>query len=48
MSKGGEFTRDIEASRLIELGNAFRALLAGEVHTNASSTEFMPGSTPAT
>lgn len=45
--KGGEFTADIEVSRLIEVGNAFRALLAGEVDTDASSTAFMPGSMPA-
>lgn len=46
--KGGEFEGDIEAGRLIEVGNAFRALLAGEIDTDASSTAFMPGSMPAT
>lgn len=45
--KGGEFTADFEASRLIEVGKAFRSLLAGEIETDASSTAFMPGSMPA-
>jgi hypothetical protein len=45
---GVEFTGDLEAARLMEVGEAFRALLAGEIESDASSTEFMPGSMPAT
>lgn len=40
---GGEFTGDVEAERLIQVGNAFLALIAGQIQTGASSTEFMPG-----
>lgn len=42
--EGGTFTSDIEARRLIEVGNAFLTLIAGEIQADASSTEFMPGS----
>jgi hypothetical protein len=35
---------DIEARRLIEVGNAFFALIAGEIQSDASSIELMPGS----
>jgi len=45
---GGQFTGEVEANRLIEVGKAFRSLLAGEIETDARSTEFMPGSMPAT
>ena len=45
--KGGDFTADFEASRLILVGKAFRSLVAGEIETDASSTAFMPGSMPA-
>jgi hypothetical protein len=41
--EGGIFTSGIEARRLIEVGNAFLALIAGEIQADASSTEFMPG-----
>lgn len=37
-------TSGIEARRFIEVGNAFLALIAGEIQADASSTEFMPGS----
>lgn len=45
---GVQFTGELEANRLIEVGKAFRSLLAGEIETDARSTEFMPGSMPAT
>ena len=40
----GEFTRNFESERLVEIGEAFLALIAGEIHSDATSTEFMPGS----
>jgi hypothetical protein len=40
----GTFTSDFESGRLIEVGNAFLALIAGEIQTDPRSTEFMPGS----
>ena len=47
-TEGGTWASgDFEVSRLIEVGNAFRALIAGEIKTGASSTEFWPGSTPS-
>ena len=46
--EGGEFTGDLEAERLIEIGEAFLALIAGEIHDDATSTAFMPGSRAAT
>jgi hypothetical protein len=42
--EGSTFTSDFESRRLIELGNAFLALIAGQIQADASSTEFMPGS----
>lgn len=36
---GGNF----ETWRLIEVGNAFLALITGRIQSDASSTEFMPG-----
>jgi hypothetical protein len=38
------FTSDFESRRLIEVGNAFLALIAGQIQADASSTEFMLGS----
>ena len=46
--EGSEFTHDLESERLIEIGNAFLALIAGDIHSDATSTEFMPGSRIAT
>ena len=40
---GAFFSADVEAWRLIEVGNAFLTLIAGEIQSDASSTEFMPG-----
>ena len=42
--EGLTFTSDFESRRLIEVGNAFLALIAGQIQADASSTEFMPGS----
>lgn len=42
--KNGVFTEGVEAARLIEVGNAFLALINGQIQSDASSTEFMPGS----
>jgi hypothetical protein len=39
----GIFTSDFLSRRLIEVGNAFLALIAGEIQADACSTEFMPG-----
>jgi hypothetical protein len=39
----GTFTSDFPSRRLIEVGNAFLALIAGEIQADARSTEFMPG-----
>ena len=41
--QSGGYPRDIESARLIEVGNAFLALIAGEIQSDASSKEFMPG-----
>ena len=41
--EGGEFIEDIERERLLEIADAFLALIAGEIQSDASSTEFMPG-----
>ena len=41
--QSGGYPRDIESARLIAVGNAFLALIAGEIQSDASSTEFMPG-----
>jgi len=46
--EGSEFTHDVERERLIEIGDAFLALIAGEIRSDASSTEFMPGCRVAT
>jgi hypothetical protein len=46
--ESGEFTRDIESEWLIEIGEAFLALIAGEIQSDATSREFMPGSRSAT
>lgn len=35
---------DVETRRLIDVGNAFRDLLAGKLSCTVSSTTFMPGS----
>ena len=40
---GGEFTADIEAWRLVEVGEAYLALLDGKVGAGPSDTSFMPG-----
>ena len=40
---GVSWTGDFEPKRLIEVGNAFLALLAGKIDSEANSTEFMPG-----
>lgn len=45
---GVEFNSDIEAKRLLQVGNAFMGLVAGQIQTDATSTEFMPGSQIAT
>jgi hypothetical protein len=45
---GGQFNSDVESKRLIQVGDAFLALIAGQIQTDASSTEFMPGSHAAT
>ena len=37
---------DMETYRLVEVGHAFLGLLNGEIKGTASSTAFMPGSTP--
>ena len=41
--EGGEFLVDIERERLLEVADAFLKLIAGEIHSDASSTKFMPG-----
>lgn len=41
---GGPFLRDVETRRLIEVGDAFLALLDGRITEGPSSTTFMPGS----
>ena len=46
--EGGEFYGDVESGRLIQVGEAFLALIDGRIQTDASSTEFMPGSHAAT
>jgi hypothetical protein len=46
--EGGVFIDDIERERLLEIADAFLALIAGEIHSDASSTEFMPGCWVAT
>jgi hypothetical protein len=40
---GGEFTADIETWRLVEVGEAYLALLDGKVGAGPSDTSFMPG-----
>ena len=42
--QSGGYPRDIERAQLIEVGKAFLALIAGEIHSDPSSTAFMPGS----
>ncbi len=42
------FTTPLETRRLIEIGEAFVALLEGKITYTAESTEFMPGSQIAT
>ncbi len=42
--EGGEFAENLESERLIEIGEAFLALIAGDIHSDATSTEFMQGS----
>ncbi|RAZ92185.1 hypothetical protein DPM33_07030 [Mesorhizobium hawassense] len=41
--RGVSWTGDFEAKDLIEVGNAFLALIAGKIDSEANSTEFMPG-----
>ena len=41
--EGGVFYGDLERERLLEVADAFLKLIAGEIHSDASSTEFMPG-----
>jgi hypothetical protein len=41
---GGEFTRDIETRRLIEVGHAFLDLLDGKIAAGPEDSSFMPGS----
>jgi hypothetical protein len=40
----GAFQNSFEARRLIDVGNAFRDLLAGRITCTVESTDFMPGS----
>jgi len=42
------FPGALESKRLLQVGNAFLALISGEIQSDASSTEFMPGSQSAT
>jgi hypothetical protein len=42
------FTGALESKRLLQVGNAFTALIAGEIQSDATSTKFMPGSQIAT
>ena len=42
------FTGALESKRFLEVGNAFIALIAGQIQTGATSTEFMPDSNVAT
>jgi hypothetical protein len=39
----GPFTRNVETRRLIEVGEAFLALLDGRITTGPCDTSFMPG-----
>jgi len=39
----GSFTKNIETWRLVEVGEAFLALIDGKITGTAESTEFMPG-----
>ncbi|MBD5779856.1 hypothetical protein IEN85_10180 [Pelagicoccus sp. NFK12] len=39
----GEFVRDFETSRLIEVGDSFIALIEGRIKTKVNDTSFMPG-----
>ncbi|TWT36854.1 hypothetical protein KOR34_17990 [Posidoniimonas corsicana] len=41
---GASFVDPIETRRLVEVGNAFLQLMDGKITSDASSTEFMPGS----
>ena len=43
-----QFAQNFEAARLLEVGEAFKALIAGQINMDATSTEFMPGSKSAT
>ena len=40
---GGEFTADIETWRLVEVGQAYLALLDGKITAGPSDSSFMPG-----
>jgi len=42
------FTGALESKRLLQVGNAFMALIAGEIQSDATSTEYMPSSEIAT
>jgi len=44
----GNFVRGVETSRLIEVANAFKDLIAGRIECDVTSTAFMPGSHVAT
>ena len=43
-----QFAQNLEAARFLEIGEAFKALIAGQINMDATSTEFMPGSKSAT
>jgi hypothetical protein len=40
---GGEFTLDVETWRLVEVGDAYLALLDGKIAGGPSDASFMPG-----
>lgn len=40
----GRFDRDLEATALLEVGQAFLDLIEGKIGSDASDTTFMPGS----
>jgi hypothetical protein len=46
--EGVKFNGDLESKRLIQVGNAFLALIAVKIQTIAASMEFVPGSQIAT
>jgi hypothetical protein len=42
------FNGALESKRLLQVGEAFISLIAGEIQSDATSTEYMPGSYVAT